>query len=65
MRHFSMSRFFYGDRFFFLMRFLPCHHFKIYVQLSLQPQKKSTGKLRASFSCVVLGNKHDSTFSME
>lgn len=27
-------------------RFLPCYHFKMYVLLCLQPQKKSTGKLR-------------------
>ena len=47
------------------MRFLPCHHLRICVQLSLQPQKKSIGKLSTSFSYVGLGNKQYSTFSME
>lgn len=58
MRHVSMSRFFDGDRFFF-----PVTTSKS-VQLNLQPQK-STGKLRVSFSCVDLGYKKFSIFSME
>lgn len=53
-----MSRFFDGDRFFF-----PVTTSKS-VQLNLQPQK-STGKLRVSFSCVDLGYKKFSIFSME
>lgn len=42
-----MSRFFYGNRFLFLMRFLPTAE---------SAAQKSIGKLRASFSCVLATN---------